>query len=84
MKDEFTAHGLFMDCLFERLEIQISKAGEAARWRSTHRISPFDEKTTTGDWQKIKYDSDAEPYITKDGRKLYLSRFYHMNNNPWL
>lgn len=82
--DEFIAHGQTVDCLFERLEIQISETGEAARWRRIYCVPPFDERTTTGNWQEIKYNSNAEPYITRNGKKLYLSRFYRMNNNPWL
>lgn len=71
------------------IEIQISRTGEAARYKITQY---FTQHTVVyyGYWQEIQYDKNGEAFINdwsnykkrKQHTRLYLYRFMRANAQP--
>lgn len=76
-RSKFESHGYLINGIAEKLEIQISQSGDAARYQSTIRWSSRGtEVIRRGHWQEIRYSKrDNSPYITMHGKRLYLTNF---------
>ena len=75
-KSKFESHGYFINSMAEKLEIQISQSGDAARYRSTIHLPLRGTKVIYGRWQEIRYSKrNNSPYITMFGKRLYLADF---------
>ena len=76
-KSIFVRHGYLMDNNLCQLEIQISKAGDMARYQSTFYGALKEEpEVKRGRWQEIHYSrKEGRPFINRDGRRLYIDRF---------
>ena len=72
-KSEFKTDGVYFDGARE-YEIQISHAGDAARYRRILRLSSG-TKVNLGRWQEIHYNNKGDSYITMYGRRIYLHNF---------
>ena len=74
-KSEFIRTGILHDGA-ERIEIQINRSGDAARYVSTIKFAVKDSEVTRGRWQEIRYSKKrGYGYIVKHGKRLYLHRF---------
>lgn len=79
-RSKFESQGYLINGIAEKLEIQISRSGDAARYQSTIRWSSRGTEVIYGCWQKIRYSKrNNRPYITMFGKRLYLTDF--MRNN---
>ena len=77
-RSKFESHGYIINGIAEKLEIQISQSGDAARYRSTIRWASRGTEVIHGRWQEIRYSKRASrPYITMFGKRLYLTNFMH-------
>ncbi len=77
-RSKFEPHGYLINGITEKLEIQISQSGDAARYQFTVRWPSRDTEVIHGRWQKIRYSKrNNSPYITMFGKKLYLTNFMH-------
>ena len=77
-RSKFESCGYLINCSAEKLEIQISQSGDAARYQSTIRWSSRGTEVIHGRWQEIRYTKrNNRPYITMFGKKLYLTSFMH-------
>lgn len=75
-RSKFESHGYFIKDIAEKLEIQISQSGDAARYQSTILWSSRGTKVIRGRWQEIRYSKrNNSPYITMYGKRLYLTNF---------
>ena len=74
-KSEFRRTGIMHDGA-ERIEIQISRSCDAARYVSTIKFVVKDSEVTRGRWQEIRYSKKyGYAYIVKYGKRLYLHKF---------
>lgn len=79
-RSKFESHIYLVNCKAEKLEIQISQSGDAARYQSTIRWSSRGTEVIYGRWQEIRYSKrDNRPYITMFGKRLYLTDLCIMN-----
>lgn len=75
-RSKFESHGYLINGIAEKLEIQISQSGDAARYRSTIHWSSRGTEVIHGRWQEIRYSKrNNSPYITMFGKRLYLTNF---------
>lgn len=75
-RSKFESHGYIINSIAEKLEIQISQSGDAARYQSTIRWSSRGTEVIHGRWQEIRYSKrNNSPYITMFGKRLYLTNF---------
>lgn len=82
-KSEFKATGVYFDGA-RVYEIQVSRSGDAARYRMTvkYRVRDSevtrvrDSEVTRGRWQEIRYSKrNGYAYITMYGKRIYLHKF---------
>jgi hypothetical protein len=82
-RNEFISHGYLINGIAEKLEIQINRQGDAARYRSTIHWSSRGTEIIRGRWQEIRYTTrNALPYITMFGKRLYLTNFMRNDYGP--
>lgn len=75
-RSKFESHGYIINSIAEKLEIQISESGDAARYRSITHWSSRGTEVINGRWQEIRYSKrNARPFITMFGKRLYLTNF---------
>lgn len=75
-RSKFESHGYLINGTAEKLEIQISQSGDAARYQSTIWWSSRGTEVIRGCWQEIRYSKrNNSPYITMYGKRLYLTNF---------
>lgn len=75
-RSKFESHGYLINGIAEKLEIQISHSGDAARYVSTIMFTVKDSEVTRGRWQEIRYSKrNGYAYIMKYGKRLYLHKF---------
>ena len=74
-KSEFKANGVYFDGA-RMYEIQVSRSGDAARYRMTVKHVVRDNEVTCGRWQEIHYSKrNGYAYITMYGKRIYLHKF---------
>lgn len=74
-KSEFKSMGVLYSYGW-RVEIQISRSGDAARYMRTAYSSFGDNEITRGRWQEIRYSKRKNyAYISMCGKRLYLNKF---------
>lgn len=79
-RSKFESHGYLINGIAEKLEIQISQSGDAARYQSTIQWSSRGTEVIHGRWQEIRYSKrNNRPYITMFGKRLYLTNFIRNN-----
>ena len=79
-KEQFIACGIYINSPHEKIELQISNCGNAARYLGTIVQTTRPCIITRGRWQKIRYNlKNGEPYITKGHKRLYLRDFIRVN-----
>ena len=76
-KSEFKADGVYFDGARE-YEIQISRAGDAARYRRILRLYSG-TKVNIGRWQEIRYNNKGDAYITIYGKRIYFYNFLRID-----
>ena len=75
-RSKFESHGYLINGIAEKLEIQISQSGDAARYQSTIHWPLGRIEVIHGRWQEIRYSKrNNNPYITMFGKRLYLDNF---------
>lgn len=75
-RSKFESHGYLINGIAEKLEIQISQSGDAARYQSTIQWSSRGTEVIHGRWQEIRYSKrNNSLYITMFGKRLYLTNF---------
>lgn len=75
-RSKFESHGYLINSTPEKLEIQISRSGDAARYRSTIYWSSKGIEVIHGRWQEIRYSKrNNYAYITMFGKRLYIHNF---------
>ena len=75
-RSKFKSDGYLINGIAEKLEIQISRSGDAARYRSTIHWASKGIEVIHGRWQEIRFSmKTGEPYITMLGKRLYLTNF---------
>lgn len=80
---DFKSHGYCYDNHGKHIEIQISRTGEAARYKITQHFTQ-NVAVFYGYWQEIQYDKKGAAYIndwsnyhkTKRHTRLYLHKFW--------
>lgn len=62
-RSKFESHGYIINGIAEKLEIQISQSGDAARYQSTIQWSSRGTEVIHGRWQEIRYSKrNNSPY----------------------
>lgn len=75
-RSKFESHGYLINGIAEKLEIQISQSGEAARYQFTIQRPSRGTEVIHGRWQEIRYSKrNNRPYITMYGKRIYLHKF---------
>lgn len=75
-RSKFESHGYIINSIAEKLEIQISQSGDAARYQSTIQRSSRGTEVIHSRWQEIRYSKrNNSPYIAMFGKRLYLTNF---------